>query len=65
MSELRYAKSARRGVLTLLGLILPALAFPGIAAAQKAGTPDLSTAVIRVAKENIPAVVHIEVTRSQ
>ena len=65
MSKLRYAKSARRGVLTLLGLILPALAFPGIAAAQKAGTPDLSTAVIRVAKENIPAVVHIEVTRSQ
>jgi serine protease Do len=38
---------------------------PGSAAAQKAGPPDLSTAIIRVAKDNIPAVVHIEVTRSQ
>ena len=47
------------------GVIALAWVMPGNAAAQKGGSPDLSTAIIRVAKDNIPAVVHIEVTRSQ
>ncbi len=35
-------------------------------AAEKAGPPvDLSTAIVRVAKQTIPAVVHIEVTERQ
>ncbi len=49
----------------ILGVVVLLLALPGHAAAQKGGSTDLSTAIIRVAKENIPAVVHIEVTRSQ
>jgi serine protease Do len=49
----------------LLGVIVLAFLFPAAAMAQKGGPPDLSTAIIRVAKESIPAVVHIEVTRSQ
>ena len=55
----------RRRAPALVGLILLALLFPWGADAQKAGPPDLSTAIVRVAKDNIPAVVHIEVTRSQ
>ena len=49
----------------LLGAVLIALAMPAGAVAQKGGPADLSTAIIRVAKETIPAVVHIEVTRTQ
>ncbi|HEX7503832.1 MAG TPA: Do family serine endopeptidase [Syntrophales bacterium] len=49
----------------LLGVVVLAFLLPGAASAQKGAAPDLSTAIIRVAKENIPAVVHIEVTRSQ
>jgi len=49
----------------LLGAVLIALAMPAGALAQKGGPADLSTAIIRVAKETIPAVVHIEVTRTQ
>jgi len=48
-----------------LGAALFAFALPGEAAVQKGGSPDLSTAIIQVAKGSIPAVVHIEVTRSQ
>lgn len=33
--------------------------------ADQAKTSDLSTAIIKVAKQNIPAVVHIEVTERQ
>jgi len=58
-------KTRARHLQAVLGAILLAFALPGDAAAQKGGAPDLSTAIIRVAKENIPAVVHIEVTRSQ
>ncbi len=35
------------------------------AAAERSGAVDLSRAIIRVAKQNIPAVVHIEVTERQ
>jgi serine protease Do len=43
----------------LLGVIcITAVAFPVLA-------EDLTTAIIQVAKQNIPAVVHIEVTESQ
>ena len=43
----------------LLGIIcIAALTFPVWA-------DDLTTAIIQVAKQNIPAVVHIEVTESQ
>lgn len=59
------AKLTLRGIAALQGLILLVFLLPGSAAAQKAGPPDLSTAIVRVAKDNIPAVVHIEVTRSQ
>jgi len=58
-------KLTLRGIAVLQGLILLVFLLPGSAAAQKAGPPDLSTAIVRVAKDNIPAVVHIEVTRSQ
>jgi serine protease Do len=65
MNNPRSAKLPLRGIAALLGLILLVFLFPGSAAAQKAGSPDLSTAIVRVAKDSIPAVVHIEVTRSQ
>ena len=65
MNNPRSAKLPLRGIAALLGLILLVFPFPGSAAAQKAGSPDLSTAIVRVAKDSIPAVVHIEVTRSQ
>ena len=43
----------------LLGVVcIAALSFPALA-------EDLTTAIVQVAKQNIPAVVHIEVTESQ
>ena len=60
-----FKKAQIRWFPVLLGVIALAWVMPGNAAAQKGGSPDLSTAIIRVAKDNIPAVVHIEVTRSQ
>jgi len=60
-----FRKAQIRWFPALLGVIALAWVMPGNAAAQKGGSPDLSTAIIRVAKDNIPAVVHIEVTRSQ
>jgi serine protease Do len=60
-----FRKAQIRWLPVLLGLVSLAWLMPGNAAAQKSGTPDLSTAIVRVAKDNIPAVVHIEVTRSQ
>lgn len=65
MNKPLSAKLTLRGIAALQGLILLVFLLPGSAAAQKAGPPDLSTAIVRVAKDNIPAVVHIEVTRSQ
>ncbi|HYA03907.1 MAG TPA: Do family serine endopeptidase [Syntrophobacteria bacterium] len=46
------------GVILALALAAPAPAAPGDA-------PNLSTAIAEVAKQNIPAVVHIEVTQRQ
>ncbi len=71
-----YPVSRRNGFLgpSAMKLLFLAIAFtvllPGVPAqaplalaAEKAvPLPDLSTAIIRVAKQNIPAVVHIEVT---
>jgi Do/DeqQ family serine protease len=51
-----------RGLALALLLWLPAQAAP---AAEKATSFDLTTAITRVAKQNIPSVVHIEVTESQ
>lgn len=52
---------------SLLWLFL-SLALPGNtfgAERSRSSAPDLSTAIIQVAKKNIPAVVHIEVTGQQ
>jgi serine protease Do len=50
----------------LAGTLITIPQWPLAMGAEKAGTPiDLSTAIIRVAKQNIPAVVHIEVTERQ
>jgi serine protease Do len=65
MKNTLFRKAKIRWFPVLLGVIALAWVMPGNAAAQKGGSPDLSTAIIRVAKDNIPAVVHIEVTRSQ
>jgi hypothetical protein len=46
-----------------LGVIPPWV--PNQAMAETKESIDLSTAIIRVAKQNIPAVVHIEVTARQ
>jgi serine protease Do len=46
----------------LMFLLSSSVAFP---ATEKGSSTDLSTAIINVAKQNIPAVVHIEVTESQ
>ncbi len=64
MNPFSMKKQLRR-LSALLGAVVLTVLLPGGAAAQKGGSADLSTAIIRVAKESIPAVVHIEVTRSQ
>jgi len=52
--------------LFLLGAMLTVYQLNPVLAAEKAKTSvDLSTAIIQVAKQNIPAVVHIEVTERQ
>jgi serine protease Do len=62
-------------LLTLLSLVLPLMLSPYSAAQaaekrvpvqeKKAAPVDLSTAIVQVAKKNIPAVVHIEVSARQ
>jgi Do/DeqQ family serine protease len=60
--------SSRRGVLSwllkflLLGMVLISFQPVHTQAAEKMGPVDLSTAIIRVAKQAIPAVVAIEIT---
>ena len=54
-----------RGIILLLFLSAPVQAAGVMQAAEKTQAFDLSTAIIRVARQNIPAVVHIEVTESQ
>lgn len=50
----------------LFGLMLTVSHLNPVLAAEKAKTSvDLSTAIIQVAKQNIPTVVHIEVTERQ
>jgi serine protease Do len=48
-----------------LGVALILLQSTPAEAAEKARPIDLSTAIIQVAKQNIPAVVHIEITERQ
>ena len=54
-----------RGVVLFLFFSTPAQAAGVTPLAEKIPSFDLSTAIIRVAKQNIPSVVHIEVTESQ
>ena len=49
--------------LFLLGVLLQSV--PAQGAEREKGPVDLSTAIIQVAKQNIPAVVYIEVTESR
>ena len=51
--------------LLVLGIILPSLQSSSAEAAESAKPIDLSTAIIQVAKQNLPAVVYIEVTESR
>ena len=51
--------------LFLSGMILVSLPSMPVQAAEKAKLIDLSTAIIQVAKQNLPAVVYIEVTESR
>lgn len=46
-------------------LTIPALAQNAAPSGKPAGLPDLSTAIVEVARTTIPAVVHIEVTETQ
>ena len=53
-------------ILSIIWLFV-AMALPGLVHSAERGKPqiELSTAIIQVAKKNIPAVVHIEVTGQQ
>jgi len=51
--------------LFLVGMILVSLQSMPVQAAERAKPIDLSTAIIQVAKKNLPAVVYIEVTESR
>ena len=51
--------------LLMLGMILLSLQPVPVQAAATAKSIDLSTAIIQVAKQNLPAVVYIEVTESR
>jgi serine protease Do len=54
-----------RGAVLLLFFAAPIQAAGVMQVAEKTPAYDLSTAIIRVAKQNIPVVAHIEVTESQ
>jgi len=49
----------------LLGIMLVSFHSAPVLAAEKGKPVDLSTAIIQVAKQNLPAVVYIEVTESR
>jgi serine protease Do len=51
--------------LLLSGMILASLQSMPVQAAERTRPIDLSTAIIQVAKQNLPAVVYIEVTESR
>ena len=57
--------SAVYSSLLLSGMILASLQSMPAQAAERAKTIDLTTAIIQVAKQNLPAVVYIEVTESR
>ena len=54
-----------RGAVLFFLLLAPVPVSGAMQDAEKAQAVDLSTAIIRVAKQNIPIVAHIEVTESQ
>ena len=61
-----YRQSRRPAVLFLNFIVLGILFQPfPVEAAERAKPVDLSTAIIQVAKQNLPAVVYIEVTESR
>lgn len=66
VAELSGKRSKLFMAVLLLWFFVP-LALPGSSFGAERGkaAPDLSTAIIQVAKKNIPAVVHIEVTGQQ
>ncbi len=49
----------------LLGIMLVPFQSAPVLAAEKGKPVDLSTAIIQLAKQNLPAVVYIEVTESR
>jgi serine protease Do len=51
--------------LFLLGMMLASLRSMPVQAEERAKPIDLSTAIVQVAKQNLPAVVYIEVTESR
>ncbi|HVP79967.1 MAG TPA: Do family serine endopeptidase [Thermodesulfobacteriota bacterium] len=60
-----YHRSVSLLSLLLSGMILASLQSMPAQAAERAKTIDLTTAIIQVAKQNLPAVVYIEVTESR
>jgi serine protease Do len=66
MSNRSHCQPSNPFILTVLLSLLALLFQPTpIRAAEKIQTADLTTAIVQVAKQNIPAVAHIEVTESQ
>src|SRR5512143_123716 len=51
--------------LLMSGMVLASLQSTPVQAAEKTKPVDLSTAIIQVAKQNLPAVVYVEVTESR
>ncbi len=64
--KIRFRALYKINSLSLLtGLLFLSFSSPAFPAAEKEKRIDLTTAVIQVAKQNIPAVAHIEVTERQ
>ena len=51
--------------LLMLGMVFLSIHSVFVEAAERTKPVDLSTAIIQVAKQNVPAVVYIEVTESR
>ena len=60
-----FLMAVNRGIVLILLLSMPVQAAGVMPFADRTQSFDLSTAIVRVAKQNIPSVVHIEVTESQ
>ncbi|MDQ5986907.1 MAG: hypothetical protein CSYNP_02642 [Syntrophus sp. SKADARSKE-3] len=58
-----YRHTTQREIILLIMIL--ALPLSSANSAEKAGHIDMSTVIIKVAKQTIPAVVHIEVTEQQ